>query len=165
MSSRKISGVRKNKSGKATAYAYRLSSLRPRSEKELKDRLFRKGFGRATVLEVIALLKEKRIIDDLKFANLWVESRMRANPKGVMLLRKELREKGIEGAIIEKVLSERGEVDEEGLAQELAAQKLGSMKGLPEEKVKRRLFGFLARRGFSFDTIGGVVRDCVKQGD
>jgi len=157
--------VKKNKSGKAIAYAYRLFSLRPRSEKELKDRLFRKGFGRATALEVVALLKEKRIIDDLKFANLWVESRMRTSPKGAVLLRKELREKGIEGAIIEKVLSERGEVNEEGLARELAAQKLKSMRGLSEEKAKKRLFGFLARRGFSFDTIGGIVRDCVKRGD
>lgn len=157
--------MKKSNSGKATAYAYRLFSLRPRSEKELRDRLFRKGYGRATVYEVIALLKEKNIIDDLKFANLWVESRMRSRPKGTMLLRRELREKGVEQVIIEKALSERGAVDEEGVARELAAQKLGSMRGLSEEKAKKRLFGFLARRGFNFGMIEGIVRDCVKQRD
>ena len=90
---------------------------------------------------------------------------MRTNPKGAFLLRRELREKGVEAAIIEKVLSERGGVDEEGLVRELARKKMASMRGLSEEKAKKRLFGFLARRGFRFDMIEGVVRDCVKQGN
>ncbi len=150
--------MRKNNADKAVSYAYRLFSIRPRSEKELRDRLFRKGFGSATVHDVISLLKEKNIIDDFKFARLWVESRMRTNPKGDMLLRKELRMKGISASIIEKVLSEK-ESGEGSLARTLAGQRLESLKKLPKEKARKKLFDFLARRGFDFD----VIEDTVKE--
>ncbi|GAG50789.1 unnamed protein product, partial [marine sediment metagenome] len=84
---------KKDKNDKAVTYAYRLFSVRPRSEKELRERLSGKGFGGATACKVISFLKDKNIIDDLRFARLWVESRMRANPKGDMALERELRQK------------------------------------------------------------------------
>lgn len=152
--------AKKSKTDKAAAYAYRLFSVRPRSEKELKDRLFGKGFGGATACEVISILKEKNIIDDLKFARLWVESRMRRNPKGDMALQRELRQKGISAAVIEKVLSERQE-NEGALCRELAEKKAAELGKLPREKARRKLFDFLARRGFNYDIIEGVIREAL----
>ncbi len=149
---------KKDKNDKAVAYAYRLFSVRPRSEKELRQRLSGKGFGGATACKVISLLKEKNIIDDLRFARLWVESRMRAKPKGDMALRTELRQKGIAAAVIEKVLSERcpGEGDACRL---LAEKKMAALEKLPKEKARKKLFDFLARRGFNFDSVKDVVRE------
>jgi len=152
--------MRKTKIDKAVAYAYRLFSIRPRSEKELRDRLFRKGFGSATVYEVISLLKEKNIIDDSKFARAWVESRMRTNPKGDMLLRKELRDKGVSAPIIEKALSEK-ETEEGPLVLALARRKAESLKKLPEAKARKKLFDFLARKGFNFEIIEDIVKETL----
>jgi regulatory protein len=153
--------MKKTKAGKATAYAYRLFSIRMRSERELKDRLFKKGYGSAAVYEVTRLLKEKNIVDDSKFARLWIESRMRTNPRGDMALRKELRMKGVDGAIIDKVLSEK-EGNEESIAMALAKQKVESLKNLPEDKAKKKMFDFLARKGFKFEVIEDVIKEYAK---
>ena len=152
--------MKKDKHAKATAYAYRLFAIKPRSEKELRDRLYKKRFRRAIIEDVISLLKEKNIIDDLKFARLWVESRMRLSPKGDMLIKKELREKGIELSIIEKALSEKKE-DEGSIVKALAEKKLSSLRKLPREKARKRLFDFLARRGFDFDVINDTISELL----
>ena len=152
---------KKDKAQKAIAYAHRLLNVRPRSEKELKDRLFRKGFDRTTVYSVIPLLKEKNVIDDFRFAKLWIESRMRVSPKGEVLLRKELRDKGVPDGIIEEVLAEK-EKDENTLARTLVADKMKTLKSLPKEKARKKIFDFLARRGFDFDVIEDVIKGYVK---
>jgi len=150
--------MKKSRHNKAAGYAYRLLSLRPRSEKELKDRLFRKGFRGATARDVISSLKEKNVIDDSKFAKLWVQSRMRQSPKGDMLLRKELIGKGISRPAIDKALSEKTE-SEESACRHLAREKAKHLKDLPKEKARKRLFDYLARRGFSFSHAGDAVRE------
>jgi len=152
----------KDKTTRAITYAWRLFNIRPRSEKELKERLLQKGFDRASISGAVSFFKEKDIIDDLMFARLWVESRMHAAPKGDMLLRRELREKGISDSIADKVLSEKEE-KEEPVARGLAEKKLRTLKGMPEEKVKKKLFEYLARRGFKFDLIEEIVRDYAKR--
>jgi len=149
---------KKDKNDKALAYAYRLFSVRPRSEKELRERLSGKGFGGATACKVISFLKDKNIIDDLRFARLWVESRMRAKPKGDMALERELRQKGISAAIIEKVLSEKQE-NEGAVCRRLARKKMEALEKLPREKARKKLFDFLARRGFNFEIIEDVMRE------
>ena len=149
---------KKDKTDKAVAYAYRLFSVRLRSEGELKMRLFRKGFGGATACKVISILNEKNIINDLRFARLWVESRMRRKPKGDMALERELRQKGISADIIEKVLSQK-QGNEGAVCRELAMKKMEALGKLPREKARKKLFDFLARRGFKFDVIEEVVRE------
>lgn len=152
--------MKKDKTAKAIAYAYRLFSIRSRSEKELRNRLFQKGFDRATVSSVITFFQEKNIIDDFKFAKLWIDSRMRRSPKGEMLLRKELREKGIARSLIDKALSE-GNLDEASAVVGLAEKKLKTLGKLPKEKARKRLFAFLARRGFRFEIIEGSIRELI----
>ncbi|NQU95277.1 MAG: regulatory protein RecX [Candidatus Omnitrophica bacterium] len=150
--------MKKNKDDKAAGYAYRLLSIRPRSEKELRGRLFKKGFGQAVVCEVISSLKDKKIIDDLKFSRLWIESRMRTSPKGDMLLRKELAGKGVAPLTIDKALSEKSG-NEGVVVATLAQKKIKSLEKLPKPEAKRKLFSFLARRGFSFGVIEEVIRE------
>ena len=148
----------KNKTDRAAAYARRLFNVRPRSESELKSRLFQKGFGRAAVTSVVSSLRRNNIIDDRKFAKLWVESRMRTNPKGRILLRKELAQKGISAEVIDEVLTGNKET-EEGLAREIAQQKRKRLKNLPKEKARKKLFDSLARKGFDFDIINSILSD------
>ncbi|OGW75464.1 MAG: hypothetical protein A2Z72_07125 [Omnitrophica bacterium RBG_13_46_9] len=148
----------KDKTDNAIAYARRLFTVRPRSERELRDRLLKKGFERDNVSEAISFLKEKKIINDLGFAKLWVESRMHTNPKGHKLLQKELRGKGVSDSVIEKVLAEKEE-DEDSVVRAIAAQKSDRLKSLPKHKARKKLFDFLARRGFDFDVIESAVKE------
>lgn len=146
----------RDEAAEAISYSYRLLAIRPRSEKEVRDRLVRKRFSSRAVSGAISVLKEKSLIDDLKFARLWVESRMNRNPRGTRLLKKELRTKGVAWPAIEQVLADT-KADDAPLAQALAEAKLPGLKALPLPAAKRKLFGFLARRGFDYSTIQGVI--------
>jgi len=150
--------MKKSKIDKATSYAYRLFSIRQRSEKELRDRLYKKRFKRDTINKVISLFKEKKIIDDLKFARNWIDQRMRLNPKGEALLKRELRAKGVELVLIEEALNNKDK-NETSIVRELADKKMKTLTKEPKEKAKRKLFGFLARRGFDFDTVNEVIKE------
>ena len=152
--------MKKSETEKTVAYSYRLLSIRPRSEKELRGRLKEKGFGHDAIQEAVSLLKKSNIIDDVKFAHLFVESRMRTNPKGKTFLKMELMQKGVEASIIEKVLSEESK-DEDSLVRELARKKMETLKKEPKEKIRRKLFSYLAGRGFDFDIINEIIREYV----
>jgi len=116
----------------------------------------RKGYSPGDTGGALSYFREKGILNDFEFARAWVESRMRSNPRGRMLLEKELRQKGIARAITEKVLSAfKGE--EEEIARRLADSRMRSLRNLPRQKAKKKLFDYLARRGFKFDTIDEVV--------
>ncbi len=141
---------------KAKAYAYNLLRVQPRSEKELSFRLKKKGFSESTSKETVFLFKKNGLLNDLKFARAWVDSRLKSNPKGDIVLRYELAAKGISGKIIDKVLSENPEC-EEVIAKRLAEDRIKALIGLPKLKAKKRLYDYLARRGFKCDIIEDVV--------
>jgi len=139
--------------------AIRLLSIRPRSEKELKEKLRQKGAGVKLVEGVLSELREKQLIDDEKFAYSWVESRMLNKPMGKFLLKRELMGKGVKAEIIERVLAENyQEEDELELAKKLLQRKAKRFKDTDELKTKKRMKDFLLRRGFSYE----VVRQAVK---
>lgn len=150
-----------NNSKKAVAYSSRLLAIRPRSEKELTDRLVKKRFGRTIVAEVISHLKDKGFVDDLKFASAWVESRANTNPKGRRLLWKELRNKGVPAPIIDQALSGKKE-DEAPLARILAKKRLARMENATKYEAKRKLYAFLLRRGFDYSVIEEVVHEITQ---
>ena len=66
----------------------------------------------------------------------------------------ELRQKGIDKIIIEKAINK---VDELPLATKLAQKKLKVYKNLPRAEFYQKMSAYLARRGFSWETIKKVV--------
>lgn len=151
----------KSELDKAASYAYRLLGIRARSEKELEKRLVEKRYTCAIIDEVVSALKKQKMLDDYGFAKAWVESRMRSNPRASIFLKRELESKGIEASIIERVLSVE-KIEEDSIVRTLASQKMKALSELPKEKAKSRLFAFLARRGFNFDTINSVINELLK---
>ena len=76
---------------KATDAAIRLLTARPRSVREIEQRLRRKEFGDPTIERVIQRLRDWRYVDDEAFARFWVENRESNRPRGRRLLKQELR--------------------------------------------------------------------------
>lgn len=145
---------------KAFSYARRLLNIRPRSIQEIRYRLYAKGFNKKAAEKVIEVLKAKHILDDKSFARMWVESKMRSSPRGDLLFKKELLQKGVSREIIESVLSEKKGSEGE-IIKELVYKKLHTLIDLPPEKVRKKLFDFLVRRGFSFDMIENVLNEVL----
>ena len=148
---------------KARAYAYLLLKFRPRSSKEISQRLKRKKFDPKTVKEVALFLEEKGFINDAEFTRVWLESRLKRG-FGFKRIRRELGLKGIDKEIldtqIEKAKQQYCEKDTIG---RLAEEKWRRLSGIQPQKAKQRLFGYLVRRGFSADLIIETISDLGKK--
>lgn len=133
--------------------------FRPRSEYELRSNLSRKGFDKEIIEQAVAALIKIHLLDDLAFARLWVESRIK-KPLGIKRLSFELKTKGINNSIIEKVISEYNfPQKEEEVIRDLLSQKMKKLSGLDKDKIKNRLWGFFLRKGFSKDIVYDVLSE------
>lgn len=150
---------------KAKDTAYRFLAYRPRSKKEVVGKLRSRGFSEKIIQEVLKTLEEYGYIDDAEFASGWTRYRLKNKPVGKIRLKSELREKGIKPGIIEKALSDSYKKDERDVARELAAKRALTYKGLERKVIQRRLYGFLTRRGFSFEISRNAVFDVLKDLD
>lgn len=150
--------------GKATAAALRLLARRPRSEREVRDRLRQKGYTSAAIDAAVGRLEGWRYLDDADFARYWVENREANQPRGRRLLEQELRQKGIDREIVRETI-EAADVDETGAALELARAKLRSYAGQEPAVVRRRLGAYLARRGYGYDVVRPVLDRLLGEGE
>ena len=140
--------------------AYSLLRSRPRSEYEIRQRLRLKGYEASVIDAVVELLRRSGYIDDKKFARFWVDSRMHSNPMGEVVLKQELKEKGVRGSIIEATLEDAHKsYDEYEVAFSMAKERFNRLKKLDRRKAAKRLYDFLLRRGFKFDTVQRIVEE------
>jgi len=138
---------------KALGYAFRLLKYRPRSKHELRQRLKRRGFSDSIITETLIFLKDKGLVDDLEFARIWVESRIK-KPLGIHRLKQELRIKGIDKNLIEQVIERVGSrYNEEETIGNLIQRRMERLRHIEPAKAKRRIFLYLLRRGFSSERI------------
>ena len=133
---------------KAKDAAYDYLSYRAGSVKEVRDKLAQKEFAEETIEQVVDDLQRQKLLNDSEFARRFVEARLgRAN--GSRKLAQELRRKGIETEIIDEVLGEfAATLDSEERAIGLLGKQAWRYRGLERDKAKRRMLGFLARRGY-----------------
>lgn len=124
------------------------ATLRPRSEKEFFDWLKRKKVPEIIHKKLFSKLKHLELVDDLKFAKWWISQRLEFKQKSKKELKYELRQKGIDSNIMDKVLSEI-EINEEKIAKKLLLKR--------KFKDKQKAFAYLARKGFNWETIKNVV--------
>ena len=149
--------VAKDEVGRATGAALNLLSRRPRSSQEVRTRLKQKGFSGLAVDEALTRLEGWHYIDDADFARYWVENREANRPRGRRLLEQELRHKGVDREIARSAI-DAAEPDEFAAALDLATGKMRSYSSLDPQVARRRLAGFLGRRGYGFDVIGPVLQ-------
>lgn len=160
---------RENETYRAREAALSLLGHRARAAVELRRRLARKDFSEAVIDEVMAWLDERGYIDDRAFAEAFVRDRLRLRPRGRMALRQELRKKGVEIAVAEAAIDavmDAGDVGERDLARQAAEawarKNRSALRGASRSsddrmKVRRRLYGHLARRGFASDAVRAAI--------
>ncbi|MBI4846378.1 MAG: regulatory protein RecX [Candidatus Omnitrophica bacterium] len=146
---------------KAKNYAFRLLKVRFRSCKEIETKLALKGFSSDIIKKNLELLTELGYIDDLKFAKLWIESRLRFNPKGKYALIQELKQKGLDPWIIEQSIALINENTEYRLAMQVARKRLVILGSLPVNVIRRRLGSYLGRRGFKSSLIFKIIKELI----
>ena len=134
----------------------RFATLRPRSEKEVRDWLRKHKVHRSLFKDLFKRLKRLDLLDDSKFAKWWVEQRMNFRPKAKRILSQELRMKGIDRNTIEDVLSEI-KIDEGKIARGLLEKKKYKWGKLDRLSAKKKMSEFLARKGFGWEIVKKAI--------
>lgn len=145
--------------GKVYARALEYCLMRPHSAKEVRDYLYRKtrdtrtktgdirkGVSPEITSRAFDRLVEKGYINDEKFARYWVENRNLTKGTSQRKLQAELRSKGVEGSIIDRLLADSSRSDEDELQKIIAKKR----RRYPDEQ---KLMQYLARQGFGYDDI------------
>ena len=135
--------------------ALKLISYRERSSAEVRQHLRKKQLPAEIIDQVIGRLDENGLLNDERFAQLWVENRNEFRPRSHRMLAIELRKKGISDAIIAQVLESTA--SDEELAYRAAQKRIRRYVDLEWHDFRRKLGSFLARRGFSYPTVNLTV--------
>lgn len=145
----------------ALSQAYKLLGYRDRSERELRERLRKKGFSPCSIDRAVATLQAKGFINDEKLAEALRRDAVERRCLGRGGVRAHLIKRGIDRDRAEALAAAAGPEDDEAYveaARRLIEKRHRGMGLLDEATVKRRLWGLLARRGFSADTIRRAMK-------
>ena len=104
-------------------------------------------------------LEEVGLLDDAALAETFVRKQHDRKGLGRGALTAELRRRHIDQEHIDAALEQVDDDDEQTRATELAVKRAGQLSSYDLETAKRRLHGFLARKGYS----SGVVRAAVDE--
>ena len=140
----------------AMTRALNVLGYRARAEGELRERLERAGYTDGTVDAVVERLRELGYLDDGDFArNAAREKSRRYGPRRILV---DLRHKGVDDEVARGAVEEEFSGDEEiGAAARAAERRYNT--GERSEALVRRVYGFLARRGYS----AGVCAEIAKR--
>jgi len=131
-------------------------SFRPRSGNEVQKNLEKHDFSDEVISEVIERLRRNHLVNDLDFAQNWVENRSEFRPRGRRALEMELRQKGVPHEVIAAVLDNLNEAE---LAYQAARKQARKYSRLEWREYRQKMIAFLARRGFNY----GVAAPAVKK--
>jgi regulatory protein len=139
----------------------RFLSIRPRSEKEIRDYFKIKNQKSKIKIDdkvaelIINKLKEKNFLNDLEFARWWIEQRVLVKPRAWRVVKMELRQKGISNDIIEglNINSETEGENDLVSANKLAEKRFHRYKNLTRLETYQKLGRYLSTKGYSWEII------------
>src|SRR4051812_43378511 len=140
--------------------ALNMLAFRARSSTELARSLVRKGEEKACVDWTVERLKEHGLLDDSAFAQSFTRAKVLGAKQSRRRVQQDLARRGVNRAVsdaaIDTVFEEEG-VDQRAIVEEAARKKLRGLRALEPAVRRRRLYAFLARRGYDADDIRAAM--------
>ena len=123
-------------------------------------RHLRKAFESEDVEAAIADLKRLRLLDDDQYARQWIEARLREKrPAGRRKFALDLRRKGVDAGQIDAVMDEyRDRLESGEVVADLLRRQQWRYRGLDQATARRRMLGYLSRRGYDRETAASAVK-------
>ena len=141
---------------------------RSRGVAELRRLLIRKGEPEPEVDAAIERLRSSGILDDANFARQLTRSKAVGAGLSRRRIGQELAKRGVARDIcdeaIEAVFDEEG-IDEAASIDRVARKKLRMLTKVDDATRRRRLYAFLARRGYDSDAIRRVIQTLLAPSD
>lgn len=154
-----------NEVERAKDTAFRFLSYRSRSVLEVKRKLQEKEFSPHTITATISRLMELGYLNDQEYAVTLVRSSLENKQWGPIRIHDALVKKGIAKDIIDHTLAELTKEYDVTRVARLAFDSKFSLNQdqLAEEKTRRKVIGYLKRKGFSWNTILSVIKSADLQ--
>jgi len=134
-----------------------------RTRGQLEILLERKGIEAEAAGTVLDRFEELGLIDDVGYAEAFVESRHRVRGQGGRALSAELRRRGVADDVVAEAVGALDPDLEFETACRIARSRFNRMSGLAADVKVRRLAGFLARKGYSGSIVARAVRQTVDE--
>jgi len=141
--------------------ALRFLSYRPRSKKEVEEKLLNKKAPQNIIDAVVGKLTEQKFLDDVEFAKWWIEQRTKVRPRAFKVIKFELKQKGISEETIDNL---QLTIDDLENAKKLLSKKLERYKDMEKGERYQKLAQFLARRGFSWEVVKKSIDEVFSEG-
>jgi regulatory protein len=139
--------------------ALKLLAAGPRTQRDLRERLRRRGFGQEAADHALQRMRELGYLNDAAFARFYVEAR-RPSPRSNRALAFELSRKGIDKQLVTSALEGHSDAD---AAYEAAQRRLRNLTGLDRQTFERKLGSFLSGRGFAYSITRATVARCWQE--
>lgn len=136
--------------------ALNLLAFRARSSAELSGALVRKGEPKDLADLAVARLQEQGLLDDAAFAESFTRTKVLGAHQSKRRVQRDLARKGVARAVTDAAIStvfEEEGVDQRAVVEQAARKKLRSLTKLDPMVRRRRLYAFLARRGYDGEDI------------
>jgi regulatory protein len=140
--------------------AVKLLAAKPRSVRELRERLLEKAWTDASIVDaVIEKLKEYKYLDDQQFANEVAVSKLRQKPQGKRRLQQSMSQKKLDKQVVDDAIEAAFEKLPEDELIDRAIEKRLRLKGKPATREDaKKFYDHLLRQGFGFDLIRDKMR-------
>jgi regulatory protein len=146
----------KKVAGEQELYAAALRALTRRAHSVFEMRTFleRRAAESDAVRNVLARLRERRLLDDARYAADFARLRARTRSQGRYRITRELRARGVSDQHIEAAVAQAfAETDEAALVRKAIERRMRAMRGPLDARRAASMYRSLLRRGFAADLI------------
>jgi regulatory protein len=136
-------------------------ALRGRSRRELERWLKQRKHAAPDIRSALERLDDLGFLDDESYARSYARAKMAGGKTSRRRIAMELARRGVARDLVDRVIREAGEeegFDEQGALEAAAERRARSLSKMEPEVARRRLMGFLLRRGFGGEEVRKVIQ-------
>lgn len=124
------------------------------SERQVRQRLVRKGHEQDAVDDAIAQLREEHAIDDARVAQMIARTAATAKHRGKLRVRQEIERAGIGRDTADRAVDDVFEtIDNDALIEASLQKRLRGRSTIADDREFQRLYRYLTAQGFEDDRI------------
>ena len=139
---------------------YHFATYKPRTERQVHDYLVGREASPEEIDEVMAWLKEFKLLNDRVYAERFLDAARDRKPLSRSMAKRTLARKGVPELIIDEVLHEQYSDDDAiNAARRVASKKLRMITSASDKERDEKLMRFLQYRGYPWNVIRTVLEE------
>jgi regulatory protein len=132
----------------------KLLARRELSERQVRQRLARKGHDEAAIEAAVARLREERAIDDARVAEAIARTETAVKRRGKLRVRMQIERAGIAKATAKRAVDDVFDtIDDEALLETSLQKRLRGRETIADDREFQRLYRYLTGQGFDHDRV------------